>query len=127
MSDPKLILLAEDDFDLHSSLKHLLEMQGYRIFSAYNGLEALEILTSSVKPTWVLLDLMMPVMNGYELLEELRKRGKVASTPVIVVSAAADAQATAEEFGLKFIPKPINFVELIKTLSSEPNSTSQHP
>jgi CheY-like chemotaxis protein len=114
MTAAKYILLVEDDFDLHDSLKMCLELEGHEVVSAYNGREALTYLRSVRPPRKVFLDLMMPIMNGYEVLAELDREGLVLSIPIVVLSAAEDGERTAEKYGLKFISKPLPMELLIR-------------
>lgn len=100
------LLLVEDDVDLHDSLKVCLEMEGHKVDSAFNGREALAFLQALPAPSKVILDLMMPVMNGYELLAQLDREHKLSEISIILLSAAEDGRRTAEKYGLKFLPKP---------------------
>lgn len=95
-ASPHHILLVDDDPDIRDALSALLEEEGYRVVTATNGEEALERMSDSQPPCIVILDLMMPVMNGWEFLRRVRSGGgRMASTPVCVVSAYAD-RAPAE-------------------------------
>jgi CheY-like chemotaxis protein len=80
------ILLVDDDEDIRESLAYVLQAEGYRVELASNGQEALERLHSGPAPSVVVLDLMMPVMSGWQLLEELSALR--STVPVLVVSAA---------------------------------------
>lgn len=81
------ILVVEDDLDIRDALREILEDEGYEARSAANGAEALELLNRVPKPGLVLLDLMMPVMDGYQFLEIFRANPKFADIPVVVVTA----------------------------------------
>jgi CheY-like chemotaxis protein len=81
------VLLVEDDADLRAELAEVLEDAGYAVVQAVNGREGLARLESMPAPSVVLLDLMMPVMSGEEMLTELRKHESFASVPVILMSA----------------------------------------
>ena len=81
------ILVIEDEADIRLALKEALEWQGYRVVTASNGREALDLLSRILLPCLILLDLMMPVMNGWEFSETLRTDKKFASIPIIVVTA----------------------------------------
>jgi adenylate cyclase len=80
-------LVVEDDLDAREMLRRLLVGEGWKVSVAGNGREALNLLATE-QPNLVLLDLMMPEMDGFEFLDEFRKDPKFASTPVIVVTAA---------------------------------------
>lgn len=83
----KTILIIDDEEDLRDALRLSLELEGYRCFTAANGKEGLEALEQIAPPGVILLDLMMPVLNGWEFLEELRKHPSLGQTPVVVVTA----------------------------------------
>jgi CheY-like chemotaxis protein len=100
------ILVVEDDQDIREGLVDALTTEGYTVFSASNGKEGVELLKTVEQPCLVLLDLMMPVMNGFEFLQVKRGDVTIAPTPVIVVSAVVDeAKATGAN---GFLKKPID-------------------
>lgn len=88
------ILLVEDDASIRRGLQTTLELEGYLVKAANNGKEALEILNSPEKPCVVLLDIMMPIMNGRELLDIIMKDVELAPIPVIILSAIAEKTHT---------------------------------
>ncbi len=81
------ILVVEDDEQIAWTLRELLESEGYTVSVASNGREALDLLPSMQSPCLVLLDLMMPVMNGWDFLKIKVKDMKIAPIPVVVVTA----------------------------------------
>lgn len=81
------ILLIDDDDDLRTSLRHLLSDEGHRVHVARNGREALARLQEIEPPGLILLDLMMPVMDGRQFLAERRSDPRLARIPVIIMSA----------------------------------------
>lgn len=82
------ILLAEDDYDLREAMIDVLELEGYSVKAVPNGLEALEwLLGTSAPPSLIFLDLMMPVMDGWQFRLEQLARPALASIPVVVLSA----------------------------------------
>jgi two-component system, chemotaxis family, chemotaxis protein CheY len=83
------ILVVDDDVDIRESLAELLSDEGYAVVSAPNGREALAVLDSA-EPAVILLDLMMPVMDGAEFLEQLSRRKPAAPPSVLVLSAATN-------------------------------------
>jgi len=95
----KSILVVEDDDDIRSALVDLLESEGYVAQSAVNGKDALERLESTEKPCLVLLDMMMPIMNGREFLDVVMKDSNLAPIPVLIVSAVADKANTEGSVG----------------------------
>ncbi|MFL6715535.1 MAG: response regulator [Burkholderiaceae bacterium] len=108
------IMVIEDDADLRDTLKDLLEMEGFRVVTASNGQEGLRQIEQNGQPCLILLDLMMPVMNGWEFLEALRreKATLLAQTPVAVVSAAADIAEVERDYGCSVLKKPVSVERL---------------
>ena len=92
------ILILEDAEDICSTMKELLETEGFEVICVSNGLEAIQYLEStSTRPGLILLDLMMPVMDGYAFRTEQRKRPELSSIPVVVMTAATDPQAKVKD------------------------------
>lgn len=119
MSDvqQKSILIIEDDKDITFALTEFLESEGYKIFAVENGQLALDLLKKVALPNLILLDMMMPVMNGWQFaLEFVSKFDHLCS--FIVMTAAADAKTRAEEVrAADWIEKPFELdrvLELIK-------------
>lgn len=81
------IMVVEDDKDTRDMIRRMLEKEGWRVTEADNGRSALELLEAKKEPQLILLDLMMPVMDGVEFIEEFRKHEQWSSIPVIVLTA----------------------------------------
>lgn len=110
------ILVVEDDDDIRDSLKELLEEEGYRIDTATNGRQALTQLQGPDRPHVILLDLMMPEMDGWQFQKELRQVPQYSEIPVIVISAS---KVFREPLDAKaFIPKPLDAGVLLETIES---------
>lgn len=107
----KIILVVEDDKDIQDSLKLALEIEGYKVFIADNGKEAMEKLAKIPTPCLILLDLMMPVMNGWEFIEVISKDLMLSTIPIVVVSAFGDKKSLTKFDG--YIPKPIDLSILL--------------
>ena len=84
----KLVVVIEDEPDLLEVTSFVLESEGFRVQTAKNGAEALEILRSGTQPELVLLDMMMPVMNGWEFLEAISRIPTFRNIPIVVMTAA---------------------------------------
>ena len=84
------VLLVEDNEDIREMMSLALQLAGARVVCASNGLEALSILKDRRPPDIILLDLMMPVMNGWEFVESLAKDAGWSRIPVVVVTAFAE-------------------------------------
>jgi CheY-like chemotaxis protein len=95
MKMPEHILVIEDDKDLRDSLCDALRLEGFDVVAAEHGEAALHHLNTGARPCVILLDLMMPVMDGWAFHRELAKDQSLASIPVVVMTAAAQARAAA--------------------------------
>jgi two-component system, chemotaxis family, chemotaxis protein CheY len=83
------VLVVDDDPDIRESLRDLLENEGYRVRMAENGAEAVAVMEAE-PPCFVILDLMMPVMDGWEVAGRMRDEERLASIPVCVVTATPE-------------------------------------
>src|SRR5262245_62128839 len=83
------VLVVEDEPDIRDMMTALLEAQGYTVFGARHGGEALAHLQAGSLPCIILLDLMMPVMDGWTFCQEAQKVPAFASIPIVVVSAVS--------------------------------------
>jgi CheY-like chemotaxis protein len=108
----KTVLVVEDDFDIRESIKDFLEIEKYSVLTATNGQEALEVLKAAPKPCLVLLDMMMPIMDGREFLDIVMKDAVLAPIPVFVISAVATKDNTLGSVG--FIKKPADLNMILK-------------
>lgn len=109
------ILIVEDSLDIQQLLSHFLEKSGYSVVCAANGIEALEILRSGPGlPKLIILDIMMPEMDGFQFLAEQEKDSKIAGIPVVAMTADKTAETRALHAGVKaFLRKPFTEVEFI--------------
>ena len=113
----RALLLVEDDDDVRDAVAASLRDEGYVVAEAENGRLALEWLQSNADPCLVLLDLWMPVMTGMELQAAMAQDPRLAMLPLIVVSAAGDARARAQEMGARsFLRKPLDLQDLLATV-----------
>ena len=111
------VLVVDDDFPSVDALRVMLESAGHRVDCAGNGQEALSRLREGNGYGVILLDLMMPVMNGYEFREEQLKDPTLASIPVIVVTADGRASEKAKQIGSDvFFQKPLAPRELLRAI-----------
>jgi CheY-like chemotaxis protein len=112
----KSILIIDDDAGIRDMLAIALEMEGYSIFTACNGQEGIEKLTNIPTPSLILLDLMMPVMNGYEFLDSLHTNPKTDHIPVVLLTAYADQAKKMTAHSI--IRKPIALATLLKAVET---------
>jgi CheY-like chemotaxis protein len=105
---PQTILVVDDDAGIRTALRDLLEMEGYSVTEAANGLAALGKLRAGLRPAVILLDLMMPVMDGWDLRTEQLRDPELRGIPVLIVTAAGFSQESINtQFGsMHFVPKP---------------------
>lgn len=110
----KTILVIEDDKDIRDSLSTLLSMEGYEVRTANNGQEGLVALREPPPPNLVLLDLMMPVKDGYQYSEEHHQDAKLANVPIVVMSADARLDQKKEKLQARaYLRKPLDIDELL--------------
>ena len=104
------ILIVDDEPDNLGVAEQLLKFTGAAVYTACNGKEGLEVLEKMEQPSFILLDLSMPEMDGWEMLEEMRKMNGFAGVPVIALTAHAmdgDAEAAFEAGFNGYIMKPV--------------------
>lgn len=112
-----LILLIEDDFVLRSSLTELLEEEGFRVECSADGRDGYRRLHNSPKPDLILLDIMLPHLDGFEFRALQRKVPGFASIPVVVMSAYHLDRATLDELELPVsFRKPLDVERLVTTM-----------
>jgi CheY-like chemotaxis protein len=109
-----VILIVDDDAAIREALQIALETEGYETAVATQGHEALDWLGEHPAPGLVLLDLMMPVMDGWQLIEELRLKDRLSSLPVVVITAFGRELGSAT--GLPLLRKPIDLGDLLTTV-----------
>ena len=106
------VFIVEDDGDTREMLGRFLELEGYRVETAANGKLALERLNSGVGACVILLDLMMPVMDGWQFRQAQIRDAALANIPVIVVSAAGRDRLDKIQADA-YLSKPVDLDELL--------------
>jgi CheY-like chemotaxis protein len=114
----RTVLVVEDDADIRGAIAEVLTDGNYRALQASNGAAALDELRAAAPPPCViLLDVMMPVMDGKEFRNVQRVDEALREIPVVVLSAHADATALAEQMAVAgFLRKPVDLVTLLQTV-----------
>jgi CheY-like chemotaxis protein len=107
------VLIVEDDDDLREMMAQLLSIEGFDTTTVANGREALEYLHAARKPDVILLDLMMPVMDGWEFRRQQKADPELAPVPVIVLSALDQSRAAGVD-AAAFLKKPLDFDRLLE-------------
>jgi CheY-like chemotaxis protein len=112
------ILIVEDDADMRESLGEILQLEGYRVFGAANGKEALNHLSQADAPCLILLDLMMPVMSGWEFREQQRQDPRLAQIPVAVLTGVRNSAEQILDLGaVGYFQKPVDLSALLATVA----------
>ena len=109
------ILVVEDNDDVREMMAVTLELEGHDVATAVNGRDALNKLQSGDTPSLILLDLMMPVMNGWEFRRALENDPALKRVPVVIVSAATD-ELTRRSPDAVYLTKPVDMDELLHVI-----------
>ena len=110
------ILVAEDHFDSRAAMSALLHALGYQVMEATNGREAVEMATADL-PDLVLMDVMMPEMDGFDATRELRNRPHTMHLPIIAVTAMHEAREIALSVGMDdSVSKPVDTRLLVRKI-----------
>jgi CheY-like chemotaxis protein len=116
MSRSSILLVIDDDEDMREILSYSLQRPGWEIVEVEHGAAAIDYIAANGLPDLILLDMNMPVMNGWQFAAELRARN-LWRVPVVVITAAHDAARSASEIGASgFIGKPFDRRSLIGTI-----------
>lgn len=114
MSGTSYILVVDDNHDIRDLVREILEFEGYVVVTACNGKEALERLGGADLPSLILLDLMMPTMNGWEFRAEQLKDQRLASIPLVVLTGDGNASEKARVLrATSYIMKPVHLDSLL--------------
>jgi len=103
------VLVVDDDSAVLDGLTELLESEGYRVATARDGWSALEKLRGGLKPSVILLDLMMPAMDGWDFRQEQLRDDELKNIPVVIITAAGFSETSMKtQFGdIELVPKPL--------------------
>ena len=110
------VMLVEDDPDIRTMVSQLLELEGWRVITFGNGGEALDSLRGGERPGLILLDLMMPKMNGWQFRAEQMRDSALSSIPVVVLSGDVRGADTSAVHADGYLKKPIDLEVLIATV-----------
>jgi len=113
----RTVMIVEDDLDIRDALTQILEFEGYNVLSAENGQDALARLRDGEKPSLILLDLMMPVMDGWQFRVEQQKDANLNTIPVVIISADGRVYQKASAIGaVGYLKKPVELEVLLSTV-----------
>ena len=119
MSDPRKVLIVDDEPNIVTALEFLLRRSGYDVQLATNGAEALQQV-DAYRPDLVLLDVMMPVKSGYEVCQTLRERPELAQMKIVMLSAKGSEAEINKGMSLGadlYITKPFSTQELVAAIN----------
>jgi CheY-like chemotaxis protein len=123
-------LVVEDDYHSKIALTALLERLKVTVVAADSGHAALDVLAERDDIAFVLMDVMMPIMDGYETMRAIRERPRLAALPIIAVTAkdsAGERERCIEAGASQFIPKPIDTSELLSAIAAATTSRDDGP
>jgi CheY-like chemotaxis protein len=112
---PAFVMVVDDDTDLRETLMEVLQDNEFRVVGAANGQEALDLIHSAAqRPCVILLDLMMPIMDGKAFYSALRNEPELSQIPVIVLSAHANVEAVLADVAVEAkLSKPVDIEPLL--------------
>lgn len=111
------ILIVEDEADLRECLSDALRLEGHEVVAVEHGEAALRYLSGGARPCLILLDLMMPVMDGQSFREAMLRDATLADIPVVLITAAGEQRASAVRVN-RVLKKPLNFDVLMNVVES---------
>jgi PleD family two-component response regulator len=117
-TEPTYVLLIEDDIDIAEAIESVFHLENIRYQSMKDGQSALDYLNSvDQNPSLIIMDVMMPLLNGFEFRKKQLSNKKIANIPTIAMSATSDFEKVDAGHFNEFIKKPIDidqFIDLIK-------------
>jgi len=119
-----LVLVVDDDPDILDAICDILEVESYRVARARNGVEALARVDEE-RPAVILLDLMMPVMDGVTFAHALRQRPSVRDIPILVISADGNPQRAASVGARGYLAKPFDIDALLAHVATIARSNGE--
>jgi CheY-like chemotaxis protein len=116
-TSPKTVLIVEDDYDIRDLLVFVLNSNGYRATGVSNGQEAISHLRQTHETSLILLDLMMPIMDGWEFRRTQKGDPALDAIPVVLLSATDEVgEQVGELQAASYLRKPIDFGALLETV-----------
>lgn len=118
MKRPRTVLIVDDDFDVRETLADVLRDEGYQVAVAVDGVDALEYLRANEAPALILLDWMMPRMDGAQFRLEQQKDPKMASVPVVLLTADVRTSEKARSLNAEaYLKKPVKLEALLEAVA----------
>jgi CheY-like chemotaxis protein len=111
------LLIVEDDADIAEALADVFKARGYRVETASNGKEAIDrVCSSGMRPDAILLDLLMPVMDGHAFLRARSSEPLLAEVPIVIITAQPDIAANEDEGVYARFDKPLSLRQVVDTV-----------
>lgn len=128
MTPSNYVLAVDDDPDILLAFKDVLELEGHRVLLARGGREALELLRHGARPSVILLDLMMPDVNGWEFRDRQLADASLAPIPVVVISGQGVSAREVAALGVDdYLRKPVDVEQLLGAISRYVLVEQEHP
>ena len=125
MVDSKTILLVDDDYELSDGLKLILEKNGYKVLQARDGVQGRQLIYNQ-RPDLVIIDMMMPKMGGYPVLEHFRGKDDVPPCIMMTANEGQRHKAYAEYLGVvDYLRKPFSMDDLLEAVKKAINAPSK--
>ncbi len=121
------VVLVEDDPDIREAICDILELEGYKVSAYENGKEALDRLHESPNPGLIILDLMMPVMNGFQFLKARSNDEALSDIPCFVVSAVGKRKEVMSEGAQGFLRKPVDADDILELVKAHIHMDEESP
>lgn len=112
------VLIVEDDDDLRTDLAFMLKRKGFTVATAANGADALSHIRDDGVPRLILLDLMMPTMDGWTMRQVLLQHPSLENVPVVILSGASELEEEARSLGAGFLAKPVDLERLYQVVAT---------
>jgi DNA-binding response OmpR family regulator len=126
---PRTVLIVDDHLSLRTLIKEYLTTQGYRVVTAADGQDALTVARVE-RPDLILLDVMMPTLDGFDFMRTLRANDRTRDVPVVAISAAYPERAALDLGVQEFIAKPFDvsaLVAAVRRATGEDNASEESP
>ena len=114
-SPHKQLLIVDDDCDIRETLAEVLTDEGFEVTAAANGLEALRLLRAGLRPCVIVLDLMMPIMDGFRFRDEQRTEESLSQIPVVVITAGGMQESESID-AHEWVTKPVKLEKLLSAI-----------
>lgn len=122
------ILVIDDDRDIRDMLAMVLQVEGHEVDTAMDGVAALDSLRVRAHPSLILLDMMMPRLDGEGFLKEMRSDPNTSEIPVVILTGRTDDRRRADELGASgYLTKPVELVELLAAVQGAGREARPEP